>query len=197
MEEEEQEEPSEQENQRPTYTEEELRKIVANNSIEKPNFLGNEIMSPGKNCAFAFIKEFFVKHEAEEVSTRRVFDLLAEDCDNMMKSVRSQTERNSEEIRDLSLGQQGKNVDYREMVSKFSRLNESVKAIIQMDKREKIMWADLHAVKHETLTAQKYLGDKLNIHNNRMVEFEVRVARLENHCFVNFEKMTKQNDQLL
>ena len=83
------------------------------------------------------------------------------------------------------------------MVSKFSRLNESVKAIITMDKRERIMWADLDTVKQEYYTMQKYLGDKVNMNHNRMTEFEVRVQKLEHHCFVNFEKMTKENDRLL
>ena len=61
------------------------------------------------------------------------------------------------------------------MNHQFSRLNESVKAIIQMDKSEKMMWVDLDALKNETLNAQKYLGDKIELYFNRMFEFELRV----------------------
>ena len=53
------------------------------------------------------------------------------------------------------------------------------------------MWADLDALKQETLTAQKYLGDKINVNFNRMVEFEIRIGRLEDHFSVNFDKFTK------
>ena len=44
-----------------------------------------------------------------------------------------------------------------------------------MDKSEKMMWVDLDALKNETLNAQKYLGDKIELYFNRMFEFELRV----------------------
>ena len=82
------------------------------------------------------------------------------------------------------------------MVSNFSRLNESVKNIITMDRREKIMWGDLDAIKQEYLNMEKHLTDKVNIHYNRMIEFEVRVARLEDHFSENFDKMSTLHDKL-
>ena len=55
------------------------------------------------------------------------------------------------------------------------------------------MLADLDALKNEVITTSNHLTDKVNTHNNRMVEFEVRVKRLENHVFINFEKMNEEN----
>ena len=85
----------------------------------------------------------------------------------------------------------------REMVSRLSRLNETVKNIVAMDRREKIMWADLDALKQEYMNLDKHLNDKVNVHMNRMVEFEVRVSRLEAHFSDNFDRITKNQEKVL
>ena len=52
-----------------------------------------------------------------------------------------------------------------------------------MDKKEKVNYTDLDALKQENLTVHSYLSEKIAIVNKRMTEFEVRANRLENHCF--------------
>ena len=128
------------------------------------------------------------------MSSQLVTDLLAEDCSNMMANVKSQTEQNTERIENLTTSMVNKDSEFREIVHLVTRLNENVKALIGQDRQEKIMWVDLDTLKQETLNAQKYLGDKINLNFNRMVEFELRLRRLENHFSVNFEKLTKQHD---
>ena len=70
-----------------------------------------------------------------------------------------------------------------DMVQRFARLNNEINNIIATERKVRVKYADLDALKQEYLTSQQYLVDKLNLQASRLLEFEVRTTRLEEHCF--------------
>ena len=164
--------------------------------IIKPNLLASGIFAPDKDCSFALLKEFFVKNQPEAMTTKRVYDMLNQDLNNMLSPLQQQSDRLTERFDNVKKERLCDRNQMRELISHVSRLNQSVKHIIDTERSEKIMLADLDALKNETITTQNYLTEKVNMHNNRMVEFEVRVKRLENNVFVKFEKMNEENARL-
>ena len=70
-------------------------------TVPKPNLLNSGVFTEDKNIAFAFLKEFFIKYEKEEMTNAALSNLLSEDVNNLFEQVRHQTEKNSEAIKYL------------------------------------------------------------------------------------------------
>ena len=63
------------------------------------------------------------------------------------------------------------------------------------ERKEKVRYSDLDAVKQENLTVHSFISDKMSMLQKRMTEFEVRAHRLENHCFKQQEPILIQVNQ--
>ena len=88
-------------------TEEELRKVLEDNIsniVVKPDFLNSGVFAKNKNVAFAMIKEFFVKHAAEEITSERLSDMLSDDCNSMFSNIKHRTEKNYEALTQVRQG---------------------------------------------------------------------------------------------
>ena len=60
--------------------------------------MNSKLFQKKKNIAFAFIKEYFVKHSPDEISNERLSEMLSDDCNNIFKTLRRRTDSNYEEI---------------------------------------------------------------------------------------------------
>lgn len=54
------------------------------------DFHNSGIFTKDKNIAFATIKEFFVKHLPDKITSERLSDMLSEDVNNMFYIVKNQ-----------------------------------------------------------------------------------------------------------
>ena len=70
----------------------------------KPDLLNSGVFDRNKNVAFTLIKEFFVKHAPEEITSERLSDMLSEDCNNMFKNIKYRTEKNYEALTQVKHG---------------------------------------------------------------------------------------------
>ena len=91
-------------------TPEQLKVLAKQNDPKKvtvatPDLLNSGVFSEDKNIAFAFLKEFFIKYEKEEMTNATLSNLLSEDVNNLFEKVRHQTEVNSEAIKFLKQNQ--------------------------------------------------------------------------------------------
>ena len=87
-------------------TPEQLKVLAKRNDPSKvtvptPDLLNSGVFSEDKNIAFAFLKEFFLKYEKEEMTNANLSHLLTEDVNNLFEQVKHQTEKNSEAIKFL------------------------------------------------------------------------------------------------
>lgn len=109
--------------------------------------------------------------------------MLSEDVNNMFFDVRFTTEKNKDAIAHIKGSQIAEKTLIANMMTKFSRLTESTKTTLAQEKREKVRYCDLDALKQEYLTMSTYTTEKVNMLGGRLTEFDLRANRLENHCF--------------